>query len=100
MSSINQHLRISLMERMGLPMPFEVEWHDGMLVRCTGKVPGTVLALVQMLYIWRICEYTEPLSYGRFWDYETLEAALEGLWKYLLSEGATEPQPLGWCARH
>lgn len=73
-------------------LPFEVPLHERMLVRCS-KDGETVLTVEQMIYTWRICQYTEPLSYGNYWCFETKEAALGGLWCYLLE---VTPEPTGW----
>lgn len=74
------------------PLPFVVPLHDRMWVRSTrdGK---TVLTLEQMIYTWRVCDYTAPLSYGNYWCFETMEDAVGGLWCYLL--GLTD-EPEGW----
>lgn len=74
--------------------PFEVEKHDRMLLRVCGKVPDTVLCVEQQIYTWRVSEYTEPISYGRFWCFDNVGDALEGLLGYLANEEATEPD--GW----
>lgn len=76
------------------PLPFEVPRHSNMRLRMCGKVQGTVLTVEQQIFTVRICEYTEPLCYGRFWCFETLEAALVGLAIYLNDHGTDEP--CGW----
>lgn len=73
-------------------LPFEVPLHDRMLVRCS-KDGETVLTIEQMIYTWRICQYTEPLYYGNYWCFETMEDAMAGLWVYLLCE---VEEPEGW----
>lgn len=75
-------------------MPFVVEEHDRMILRVRGKEAQTVLTIEAMLYTWRISEYSEPLSYGRHWCFETIEAAIGGLLDYLDVPVAVEPQ--GW----
>lgn len=77
-----------------LDQPFDVDDHERMLLRIRGKEPQTVLALEAMLYTWRISEYTDPLSYGRHWCYETVDDAIRGLIGYLDVPVAVEPQ--GW----
>lgn len=85
-------LRASTIIPVGLP--FIVPIHDLMLARCAGKVPGTVLTVEQMVYTVRICEYTEPLSYGRHWCYADMEQAVIALARYLADDDAAEPT--GW----
>lgn len=75
-------------------MAFEVPLHDRMLVRTAGKRPDTVLTVEQQIYTWRICEYTEPWSYNRFWCYESADHAVDALMIYLLFPDAEEPK--GW----
>jgi len=76
------------------PLPFQVPTHDRMIVRICGKVPDTVLCIEQQIYTYRISEYTEPISYGRFWCFETLSKAWLGLAIYLGNHDVTEP--MGW----
>ena len=74
--------------------PFVVAEHPLMLLQCAGRVEGTVLTVEQMIYTTRICEYDEPLSYGRYWCYATAAEAIEAFFWYLADEDATEP--VGW----
>lgn len=96
-------------------MPFDVPLHDLMLLRLPGKRPGTVLTVEMMAYTVRICEYTEPLSYERFWCYSAYAqddahghellardaqgavlaacAAIEAVCAYLVSD---QEEPAGW----
>lgn len=84
----------NLQRQTDLPLPFVVPHHDRMHVRICGRVPNTVLAVEAMAFTVRISEYTEPLSYGRFWCFETLGKALMGLAIYLNDHGLDEP--CGW----
>jgi hypothetical protein len=72
--------------------PFEVPVHDHMIATVPGKRPGTVLTLERQIYTFRICEYTEPISYGRHWCYQELPVAVQALADYLVQELAVEPQ--------
>lgn len=74
--------------------PFVVEPHDHMLFRVKGKEPNTILTVERQIYTVRICEYTGPLFYGRFWCYEDDEAALIALVAYI--ERYDAPEPAGW----
>lgn len=76
------------------PLPFDVPIHDRMAVRVPGKLPNTVVTLEQMAFTWRICEYTERISYDRFWCYSDNWAAALALGAWMLDEQATEPT--GW----
>jgi hypothetical protein len=73
--------------------PFEVPLHDRMALRVPGKLPQTVLCIEQQIYTWRISEYTEPISYGRHWCYESFEEALIAVAAFV-SEPGNEPD--GW----
>jgi hypothetical protein len=42
----------------------------------------------------RICEYEQPLIYGRFWDYVEARFAVKALVYYLALDDANEPD--GW----
>src|SRR4051812_48852218 len=74
-------------------MPFDVPLHDRMALRIPGKMPQTVLCIEQMIYTWRISEYTDPLSYGRHWCYETFEDALAAVVLFVSTPGN---EPDGW----
>lgn len=73
--------------------PFDVPIHDNMAMRIPGKLPLTVLCIERQIYTWRISEYTEPLSYGRHWCYESFSEAIAALAGFV-SEPGTEPE--GW----
>ena len=72
-------------------MPFDVPWHEMMVLRVPGKMPLTVLTIERMLYSWRLCEYSEPLYIARSWWYESQDEAITALATFLSSPG-NEPQ--------
>jgi hypothetical protein len=71
--------------------PFHVEQHDTMVLCAPGVRPETVLTIEQMLYSWRICEYSDPLFIGRAWWYDTVVEALEALGAYATLGGDEPP---------
>lgn len=73
---------------------FDVPAHNLMLARCPGKQPNTVLTIEVQIFTVRICEYTEPIFYERFWCFEDAEAAVSALARYMEDEAADEP--VGW----
>ena len=76
------------------PMPFDVPPHPNQIAQVAGKAGKTVLTIEQQIFTVRICEYDEPLSYGRFWCYDNVQFAIIALAVYLVTEEATEPK--GW----
>lgn len=77
------------------PLPFQVDKHDRMIARVCGIEPNTVLCIELQIYTVRISEYTDPLSYGRFWCFESLQEALFGLAIYQ-NQHPEVTEPVGW----
>lgn len=78
------------------PLPFEVEPHRLIFVRVAGRVEKTVLTIERQIYTWRICEYEDTWSIGRFWCYHEFSDALSALLVYVDKEGVESKEPEGW----
>lgn len=82
-----------MIESTELEYAFEVEPFDTMAARLPGKLPETVLVLQVMIYTWRIAEYTDPMSYGRYWCYDDQHEALRSIIVFLVDD---KPEPSNW----